>query len=458
MNTGATWGLAGVLFFVGVILLAMGYIEGGTLIFAALAVLVVGAIGRGMVTETDKKWLPQVVLAGLAVKLIASFGRYAVLEFIYGGVGDATGYHGAGNHLVQEWRSFHIPSMGIGTEFVNAVTGFLYIPYVPTMLGGFFLFATVAFLGQLMLYAAFRHSTGGKRTGWYAIGVLFLPTIVYWPSSIGKESVMFLFLGAGSLGAARLLTDYRLRWMILFGLGAVGAAAIRPHVALILGGSLAVALLFGKTREKGLGRRKLVAIALISIVLVLVGALTASKFGIDFSSGLAATEDFGSVLSTVEGSTSKGGSSVTGTGIRSPVDFPAGFVKVLFRPFPQEANNIQSLGSSLEGVVLMLVFAWRFLPMMKGMVRIRRQPYMIFVLAFTLAFVFAFSSFNNFGLLARERSQVMPYFVALLVGLGTGMVEDQDETADEDSTGSKPPQRTTSAPLTQREAIATRAR
>ncbi len=270
----------------GMVLLVLGFIEGGSLIFAALAVAVTGAIGRGMVIETDKKWLPQVVLAGFAVKLVASFGRFAVLEFVYGGGGDATGYHGSGNRLVQEWRSFHIPSMNIGTEFVNAVTGFLYIPYVPTMLGGFFLFATIAFFGQLMLYAAFRHSTGGRRSGWYAMAVLFLPTIVYWPSSIGKESLMFLFLGAGSLGAARLLTDYRIRWMLLFGVGAVGAAAIRPHVALILGGSLTVALLFGKSPTKGLGSRKVLAIAVISLVLVLVGAFTASKFGINVSSGL----------------------------------------------------------------------------------------------------------------------------------------------------------------------------
>ena len=149
-----------------------------------------------------------------------------------------------------------------------------------------------------------------------------------------------------------------------------------------------------------------------------------------FASGLEATEDFENVLSNVEGSTSKGGSGVTGSGIRSPGDFPAGFLKVLFRPFPQEANNEQALASSLEGALLLLVFAWRFFPMLKNGVKIRRNPYLIFVLVFTLGFIVAFSSFNNFGLLARQRSQVMPYFLALLIGLGWSTPDDDDGEED----------------------------
>ncbi len=428
---GGTWVLAALFLATGMVLLVMGFVEGATFFTAALGVVVVGSLARRMATDADRTWIVGVVIFAYIVKLVASLARWAVLEFIYGGIGDAVGYHGSGNELVGLWRSFQLPPFDIGTEFVNMVTAFLYIPYVPTLLGGFILFATLAFLGQMMLYAAFRRWARGKQTGWYAFGVFFLPTIVYWPSSIGKESLMFLFLGFGSLGASRLLDDFRMRWTLLFGLGAVGAAVIRPHVALLFGGSLAVALLFGKSRHQGLGRRRLLAVAVIGAVLLIVGAFTAQQFGIDFASGLEATEDFENVLSNVEGSTSKGGSGVTGSGIRSPGDFPAGFLKVLFRPFPQEANNEQALASSMEGAILLLIFAWRFFPMIKNGAKIRRNPYLIFVLVFTLGFIVAFSSFNNFGLLARQRSQVMPYFMALLIGLGWAIPDDDDEPDDE---------------------------
>ena len=460
-NAGLTWATAGTLIAVGIVLFAMGFIEGTSFLIAALGVIIVGSIGYRMAIPADAKWLPTVVVGAYLAKLMASSARFGVLEFIYGGRGDATGYHGSGHELVGVWRSFEVPHVEIGTEFVNAVTGFLYIPYVPTFLGGFFMFASLAFFGQLMLYAAFRHSARGKQVGWYAAGVLFLPTIIYWPSSIGKESLMFLFLGMGSLGAARLLDDYRLRWAALFGLGAVGAAAIRPHVALLLGGSLAAALLFGKSKASGLGGRKALATILIGGVLIVVGAFTAQKFGIDFASGLEATEDFENVLGNVEGSTSKGGSAVTGGGIRSPADFPAGFLKVLFRPFPQEANNEQALASSFEGVLLLLVFAWRFFPMLKNGLGIRRRPYMIFVFVFTIGFIVAFSSFNNFGLLARQRSQVMPYFVALLVGLGWAQPEEEPPVAVKGShtdKGAASSQNSAAAPPTRRRPAPARSR
>lgn len=45
---------------------------------------------------------------------------------------------------------------------------------------------------------------------------------------------------------------------------------------------------------------------------------------------------------------------------------------------------------------------------------VRRQSYVAFALVFTGLFVFAFSGFANFGLLVRQRAQVMPLFLVLL--------------------------------------------
>jgi hypothetical protein len=43
---------------------------------------------------------------------------------------------------------------------------------------------------------------------------------------------------------------------------------------------------------------------------------------------------------------------------------------------------------------------------------------------FTFLFIIAFSSFLNLGLMARERSQVMPFFLAMIVALGFGPPKD----------------------------------
>ncbi|HEX2375354.1 MAG TPA: hypothetical protein VHO93_15345, partial [Actinomycetota bacterium] len=42
------------------------------------------------------------------------------------------------------------------------------------------------------------------------------------------------------------------------------------------------------------------------------------------------------------------------------------------------------------------------------------RPYVAFVAVYSLLFVFAFSTISNFGILARERTQVLPFFLVLL--------------------------------------------
>jgi hypothetical protein len=431
VTRGIPWIVGGLLISAAIVLWGSGSIEAATALFAAAGLIVVAGIGRWMSTPMDRRWLPLVVSLAYLVKLAASATRWAVLEFVYNGSGDATGYHGAGRTLVAVWRSVEAPEIAIGTKFVDAATAFLYIPYVPSLLGGFFLFATLAFMGQILMYAAFRMSADVTRLGWYAAAIFFLPTIVYWPSSIGKESLMFLFLGIGVYGAAALLRDYRLRWVAIFGLGVAGCAIIRPHVAFLFVVALAIALLLGKGRTgNGLMGRRVIAIIAISLVFAAAASVVASKFGVDFGSGLEAAADLETVLENVEGNTTTGGSQVAGSAIRSPLEFPSGMLKVLFRPFPQEANTPLSLLSSLEGMVLLGLFVWRIPVLIRNGWHIRRDPYLVFALAFVIGFVIAFSAFNNFGLLARQRSQVMPFVMALLIGLGWSTVTPSASSGD----------------------------
>jgi len=46
--------------------------------------------------------------------------------------------------------------------------------------------------------------------------------------------------------------------------------------------------------------------------------------------------------------------------------------------------------------------------------RLRSQPYVTFALASVLLWILAFGIIANFGILARERTQMLPYFFVLL--------------------------------------------
>jgi hypothetical protein len=49
---------------------------------------------------------------------------------------------------------------------------------------------------------------------------------------------------------------------------------------------------------------------------------------------------------------------------------------------------------------------------------LRRTPYLMFSLLYVIGFVVIFSPVLNLGILARQRTQMLPMLLALVVGLG----------------------------------------
>lgn len=402
----------------------------GTAIVALFFFVVVAVVGSSMATSKDRSWLPITIMVAFVVKLIGSTARFLVLELVYNGKGDATGYHGTGLELSDSWRAFEVPTTveRLGTDVVEAITGLLYVPYQPSMLGGFFIFASLAFFGQLLLYAAFRRSFPERHLKWYAALIFFWPTIVYWPSSIGKESLMLLWIGIASYGIARLLANFNPAWVGVIAIGLAGGALIRVHMSLLLAGGLVMALLISKAPAvSGAGGRRVLLLGAAGAGLVLVVAFTAQSFGIDLIAAAsvdAATDEVGAVFEGVESQTAKGGSEVTGGAVSSPADLPEAIMRVIFRPLPNEADSLQLLAASVEGTLLLLVFIIRLPWIIRNFGYLRKYPYLMFSFAYSGGFIIAFSSILNLGILSRQRSQVMPFFLALMVVLGRKRVEE----------------------------------
>ncbi|HXF72487.1 MAG TPA: hypothetical protein VNO79_07765, partial [Actinomycetota bacterium] len=87
---------------------------------------------------------------------------------------------------------------------------------------------------------------------------------------------------------------------------------------------------------------------------------------------------------------------------------------VLFRPLLFDAHNLQALVAAVEGTFLLLLCLFRYRWGLAALRSMRRQPYAAFAAAYSLGFILAFSSVANFGLLARERVQLLPLFLALV--------------------------------------------
>jgi hypothetical protein len=155
---------------------------------------------------------------------------------------------------------------------------------------------------------------------------------------------------------------------------------------------------------------RLLGLAVIVGAGVLIVAQTAQFFHLDTIDGGSVDQ----VLDRTVDQSSDGGSEFATPRVTSPAEYPYAALSVLFRPFPWEAGNAQALATALEGLVLMAIFIFS-LPRLLRVPRFAvRAPYVTFALAYTGLFVLAFSAIGNFGLLARQRTQLLPFVLVLI--------------------------------------------
>ena len=390
------------------------------IILAVLFFVVIGWAGGAMASKRDRDWLPAMVMWAFAAKLIGIVGRFWMVTVLYES-GDSYTYHMWGRIFSQVWRGFAVPvstSSQPGTAFTEVATGLLYAPYTPSMLGGFLIFGTLAFIGQLLFYAAVRHWLDGPQLKLYALAVFFVPSLMFWPASIGKDALMVFFLGLATYGASRLLKYYQFSALFFIAPGLYLAASIRSHVAAVLGLSIVLAALFGKPPKKYQGSAKRAVMILVCAAgAALAMATFSSTFGVtvDGGDGTAAPDEF---LADVSERTATGGSEVEGGAVGSPAQLPGAIIKVLYRPLIYEAGSAQALLSALEGTTLLLITIWKLPAMWRNKRRLREKPLLLMAFFYTGGFIVGFSAILNLGILARQRVQVLPLFFALLVGLG----------------------------------------
>lgn len=422
-TTGIFWVIVGVLATVALVVGVVSFAASGTrdasgvLIVAPLLIVITLPILSRRATRDGDRALYRLMVIALLVKFLGAMVRYYVAFDVYGGVADAAGYHDAGIRIAEGFRAGEFDT-GLDslsdTNFIRFLTGIVYTVIGDTGLGGFFVFAWLGFWGQYFFYRAFRLGVPEGKVSQYAKMVFFLPSLVFWPSSIGKEAWMMFALGLAAFGAARLLTGRFWRGLVVAGIGMWLAAVVRPHVAGLMAVALAAGYLVRPSRsEHGAFRPVtkavgLAAVTIVAFVLVLRTDDFLERSAIRTEQGVTA------VLRETSERTAVGGSKFAPSILESPSRAPVAVATVLFRPFFFEAHNIQAAFAAIETTFLLGLCLLRIPWIMAALRSIRRQPYLAVALAYTGLFVLAFSGFANFGLLARERAQLLPIFVALL--------------------------------------------
>ncbi len=412
-------GYALIALFVVVALIVMGtssYDIWAAIFIGPILVLVSLPVFAGEARRQGSQQIFHLLFLALLLKLVGALLRYYVDFEVYGGQTDALAYHLEGIRWAEYLLAgqFHAHGQSLtGTGFIEVATGVLYVITRPTLLGGYLVYSWLGFWGLFFFYRAFLIAVPEGRSRPYAHLLFFLPSLIFWPSGIGKEAWMLFTLGIAALGSAHVLR------------GKLGGASHSPRQGsgwphwcgrtlrrCSVSGSRSPSRSPPFTRPRGLryARRvlSLAALGLLLLFLVTSSERFLQDRRVDPEAGVTVA------LTEVERRTAQGGSEFGATLVESPGQIPSAAITVLFRPFPFEAHNVQTLVTSLEAAVLALLFVVRIRWVLSALRSILRQPYVALAIVFIGVFVIAYSSIANFGILARQRTQALPFLLVLL--------------------------------------------
>jgi hypothetical protein len=422
--------------YIGIVTLGMTSLSydiwGGVVLGPVLGALTLPVMRR-IVRRDDPAMVNLITLAFL-VKMGGAVVRYLITFNVYG-YGDSGSYHLSGARLASGfWKGefsevlqVEVPDL-VGTGFVRLTTGLMYIVTGPTLFGGFVAYAVLSFWGLFFFYRALRTAFPDADYMRYAKLLFFLPSLLYWPSSIGKDAWMLFAIGLATYGVAHILRHNPVGYPYA-GFGIAGTAMVRPHITVLLMASLFVAFMLRRrswreSRSGPFGRWLAIAVMLAA------GGFMLGQVTTFFNLDELDSESVESVLDETTRRSSQGGSEFTSVQPTSPAGYPLAAITVLFRPFPWEAANSQAVGAAAEGFVLGIVClaSWRRLVRVPGF--IFRLPFLSFCVAYSFMFIFAFSSISNFGILTRQRTQLFPLFLVLLA-MPPPRIDDGDDLVDD---------------------------
>jgi hypothetical protein len=391
----------------------------GVVLVPLAGLLLAGAASRRIARlHPDEAWVGRWLVLAVVAKLGASYYRYHTITNEYAGVADASGYDDFGRRFAAAWLNGgsapDLPDLR-QTNFIRWFTGVVYYVFGTNMVAGFFVFGLLAVIGSYLWYRATADAVPRVDKRLYLALVLFAPSVAFWPSSIGKESLMQLGIGAVALATAHLLRQRLAKAAVVGFAGGWLLWVVRPHLLALVTLAAGCAYAGGRVRARGGAMRSSIARPVGLLGVAFLVAFTVSQ-GAKF----LGIEDLS--LSSIEAEldeqterSSQGGSEFdSGDNSLNPINLPAGAVTVLLRPFPWETESPLQLLSSLESAVLAGLIVARLSSVRAALIGARSTPFLLYCWVLVILYAATFSSFANFGLLVRQRSLVLPALFVLL--------------------------------------------
>jgi hypothetical protein len=353
------------------------------------------------------------LVAAIAVKGLGTAARFVILQ-VYS-EGDALAYDQAGREffgLVRSLDFSFIRPPFFGTQFIGYLTAIVYGSTARSLPGGFLIFSTASFVGSWCFYRAHRIAFPEGAHRLYFMLLFFLPTMVFWPSSLGKDAIVIFGTGVATYGAARLVTRGETIGLIPLAVGLAFTFGVRPPVGVLLLGGVSIAyLLHPGWRPSPMGR-PLSWLALGPVLAIVL--FYAVRIAFTFEATELSVGGFVETYSTTTEQSAQGGSEFESVGLpTSPSQALQGLGTVLVRPFPWEVADPLAAVAGLEALLFAVLVLARLGATARALRR-WRGGMIVAALIMTAGLILPLTAVANFGLLVRQRAQLLPFLFMLL--------------------------------------------
>ena len=320
----------------------------------------------------------------------------AYLIFTSTNVADALDYYAEGLK--------GLPGFALGTQFIYFFTYFFSSSLQLSYLSCFLVYNIIGLIGFIGLDAILRQLTYAKSNFFRGLAalIIFLPSVSFWSSAIGKDGFAF----SAAVLALWAALDLRRRIPVMV-LAVLAMLLVRPHVAGFLVLALAVDSVFN--RQLPLIRRTGIS------MIVLVAATWLLPLATQYA-GVAeinTTEGASAYIEQRQGYNQAGGGGID----ISSMSLPIQLFSYLLRPAFFDVNSLFSFLAAIDNFILLVIFSLAFAGFLLGR-RIQSQVSTVFLLTYSsLAWIVFSITTANLGISIRQKWMFLPMLLYLAFSL-----------------------------------------
>jgi len=297
-----------------------------------------------------------------------------------------------------------------GTSVIILFTALLVRIFSFSLLACFLVFNIFGTIGLLAFDGALRKVIGKNNRLLLKLATLivFLPSISFWTSSIGKDSVFFMATGLILWAATNIKNSKNL---ILFAVFCM--LLIRPHIAALALVALMTSFIFNNSFS--LKIRLLCGISSFIVAMPLFPLLFL-YVGFESVIGIEGVSEY---IEKRQGYNMGGGSSID----ISSMSFPMQLFTLMFRPHIFEAGTILALLAAIDNTIILLIFIFGSVAYFKKKQNEKILNYpcredRIFMWIFvSLTWVVLALTTPNLGIAIRQKWMFAPVLIYLLISI-----------------------------------------